>query len=368
MPEGHTVHRLARTLRQLFDGEALRVSSPQGRFTDGAALLDGRRLVAVEAWGKQLFCGFTADDPAAGVAPEADILWLRTHLGLYGAWTFATAPGAPEVAHAIGAPRLRVGEHDSRADHTLLVDHTIAVDGHAPIDRNGVVEAVRRDGGGGWDVPRPRGQVRVRVLGGAGVADLTGAAACEVISGAEKDAVTARLGPDPIRDGEPGHSAEPFVATVGRSRVTIGQLLLDQAVIAGVGNIYRAEALFRGGVDPLTPGRDVPPSSVGRMWDDLVVLMRDGARTGAIVTTRPRHRDTPGTVTPAEDGGDGGPRPPSNRRRTRQNTDGNPDAVPADQAFYVYHRDGLPCRVCGDAVLVDRLAGRNLFWCGTCQS
>jgi formamidopyrimidine-DNA glycosylase len=42
--------------------------------------------------------------------------------------------------------------------------------------------------------------------------------------------------------------------------------------------------------------------------------------------------------------------------------------VPADQAFYVYHRDGLPCRVCGTPVLVKELAGRNLFWCDACQT
>src|SRR5690606_12543863 len=158
----------------------------------------------------------------------------------------------------------------------------------------------------------------------------------------------ARLGPDPIRDDA---DAAAFVAAVGRSRVTIGQQLMDQAVVAGVGNIYRAEALFRAGVDPLRPGRDVPEAVVRAIWDDLVVLMRDGAEHGANVTTRPEHRTGE----------------PVGRRRTRQNTDGNPDAVPADQAFYVYHRDGLPCRVCGTPVLVKELAGRNLFWCPTCQ-
>jgi endonuclease VIII len=143
------------------------------------------------------------------------------------------------------------------------------------------------------------------------------------------------------------------VARVGRSRVTIGQQLMDQAVVAGVGNIYRAEALFRAGVDPLRPGRDVPAAAVRAIWDDLVVLMCDGADRGAIVTTRPEDR--------VPDGGAAGP------GRTRQNTDGTPGAVPSDEAFYVYHRDGLPCRQCGAPVLVKELAGRNLFWCGVCQ-
>ncbi|GHH75289.1 Fpg/Nei family DNA glycosylase [Promicromonospora soli] len=319
MPEGHTVHRLARTFASLFAGPALRVSSPQGRFADGAAVLDGRRLVASQAWGKQLFLGFEGD------------LWLRTHLGLYGAWTFAGAPDAPEVVHAIGAPRKRIGERE-----TTVVPS--------------VVDPTTEGSTGGWLVPSPRGQVRVRLLGDHAVADLTGPTACEVITAEEKTAVEARLGPDPIRDDA---DADVFVARVGRSRVTIGQQLMDQAVVAGVGNIYRAEALFRAGVDPLRPGRDVPAVAVRAIWDDLVVLMRDGADRGAIVTTRPEDR--------VPDGGAAGP------GRTRQNTDGTPGAVPSDEAFYVYHRDGLPCRRCGAPVLAKELAGRNLFWCGVCQ-
>ncbi|GAA2219953.1 formamidopyrimidine-DNA glycosylase [Promicromonospora sukumoe] len=359
MPEGHTVHRLARTFEALYAGQVLRVSSPQGRFADGAGVLDGRRLVASEAWGKQLFLGFVpadvSDAQVPGVTCASDTLWLRTHLGLYGAWTFAGAPDAPEVAHAIGAPRRRIGERDSVPSSS---------DAPAAASATPDVSDVQVPGGtcasDTWEVPEPRGQVRVRLLGAHAVADLTGPTACEVITADEKRAVEARLGPDPIRDdGDPAD----FVARVGRSRVTIGQQLMDQAVVAGVGNIYRAEALFRAGVDPLRPGRDVPAATVRAMWDDLVVLMRDGAEHGAIVTTRPEDRGA-GRV----GADDAGPVPDVGRGRTRQNTDGSPGAVPSDQAFYVYHRDGLPCRVCGTPVLVKGLAGRNLFWCGVCQT
>ncbi|WP_454853570.1 Fpg/Nei family DNA glycosylase [Promicromonospora soli] len=360
MPEGHTVHRLARTFASLYSGQALRVSSPQGRFADGAAVLDGRRLVASEAWGKQLFLGFApadvSDPQVTGVTSGSDTLWLRTHLGLYGAWTFAGAPDAPEVAHAIGAPRRRIGERE-----------TTAPAGPSSPSEGSTSES--STGGAEWIVPEPRGQVRVRLLGDHAVADLTGPTACEVITAEEKTAVEARLGPDPIRDDG---DVDAFAAAVGRSRVTIGQQLMDQAVVAGVGNIYRAEALFRAGVDPLRPGRDLPAATVRAIWDDLVTLMRDGAARGAIVTTSPDHRD--GSVTRRERGygrdqGSGEHKPVvDGRRRTRQNTDGAPDAVPADQAFYVYHRDGLPCRVCGTPVLVKELAGRNLFWCDTCQT
>ncbi len=364
MPEGHTVHRLARTFASLYAGQALRVTSPQERFADGAAVLSGRRLVASEAWGKQLFLGFApagvSDAGTTGVIPGPDTLWLRTHLGLYGAWTFAGAPDAPEVAHAIGAPRRRIGERES-----------VPI---PPSDGSDAQVTPVTPTSDTWEVPEPRGQVRVRLLGAHAVADLTGPTACEVITAEEKTAVEARLGPDPIRDDG---DADTFVARVGRSRVTIGQQLMDQAVVAGVGNIYRAEALFRAGVDPLRPGRDVPGAVVRAIWDDLVVLMRDGADRGAIVTTRPEDRESrqagplDGVRTPGDTGplAETGPRPPSDGRgRTRQNTDGSSGAVPSDQAFYVYHRDGLPCRVCGSPVLVKELAGRNLFWCGTCQT
>ncbi|MCK9795728.1 Fpg/Nei family DNA glycosylase [Isoptericola sp. 4D.3] len=336
MPEGHTVHRLARALDALFGGQVLAVSSPQGRFAGGAALLDGHRMVTAEAWGKQLFCAF-----APGGSHD-DVRWLRVHLGLYGAWTFA-GDGSADVVHAIGAPRRRIGERESTPDE----------DAPGP-----------DAGAGAWVPPAPRGAVRLRLVGAHAVADLTGPTACEVLTGAEKAAVEARLGPDPIRAGSrTPHEDAPwgeddgdaprtaFVERVRRSRVPVGQQLMDQAVIAGVGNIYRAEALFRAGVDPLRPGRDVPAAALAAIWDDLVVLMRDGAATGAIVTTRPEHR--------VPDGGGG--------RVTRQNTDGDADAVPRDASFYVYHRDGLPCRVCGAPVLTKELAGRNLFWCGACQ-
>lgn len=333
MPEGHTVHRLASTFDDLFHGRALTVSSPQGRFAAGAARLDGRVLVASEAWGKQMFLGLAERD----VDPSADdVRWLRVHLGLYGAWTFAGDPGS-DVVHAIGAPRRRVGETE-RAESTTVGD------AH----------------GGPWAPPAPRGQVRVRIASQHACADLTGPTACEVVTRAEKDAVQARLGPDPLRaDADP----ERFVAALTRSRSSVALLLMNQEVLAGVGNIYRAESLFRARLAPTTPGTGVPREVALALWTDLVGLLHDGVRVGAIVTTRPEDRGTvPGAVHE--------PAGPGNRarRRTRQNTDGLPGAVRTEDAFYVYHRDGLPCRVCGTAIALTELAGRKLYWCPRCQA
>ena len=104
MPEGHSVHRLARQFGDVFSGERLAVSSPQGRFVHGAALLDGHTLTGSAAHGKHLFLEF-----------EHGLL-LHVHLGLYGAWDFggdARLPGrvqhrcAPQGGGAGGLRRRR---------------------------------------------------------------------------------------------------------------------------------------------------------------------------------------------------------------------------------------------------------------------
>lgn len=336
MPEGHTVHRLAHAFDELFGGHEVAVTSPQGRFTDGAALLHGRTLVGTEAHGKQLFLAF-----AAGPGSD-DVRWLRVHLGLYGSWTFA-GDSSFRAPHAIGAPRRRVAEEETAL--AVSPDEAFEDDGVANLATglagapSGASPAWRvpapsglagapSDDAPAWRVPAPRGAVRVRLLGEHGVADLTGPTACEVVTGEEKAAVHARLGPDPLRaDGDP----EVFVRGVRARRRAVGELLMDQAVIAGVGNIYRAEALYRARVHPRRLGRDVPAARLRTMWADLAVLMADGVATGRIVTTRPEDRHEP------------------------------------EDRWYVYHRSGLPCLVCGTRVTEAEMAGRRVFWCPRCQ-
>ena len=113
---------------------------------------------------------------------------------------------------------------------------------------------------------------------------------------------------------------------------------MDQSVLAGVGNVYRAEILFRHGIHPHLPGRELDPRVWAEVWADLVVLMQAGVRSGRIITTRPVDRER-----------SSGP-----ARRT--------------DAHYVYRRTGLPCRVCGTPVRQALLVARNLFWCPTCQA
>ncbi len=311
MPEGHSLHRLARALRRSFQGQRLDVTSPQGRFAAGAALLDGAVLTASEAWGKHLFLGFA---PGAGRRPER---WLHVHLGLYGAWTFA---GDAQFAgpHAIGAPRVRLGESESAV---------VAAD-------SGVVDSDLETNdaeSGRYVPPPPRGQVRVRLVGDHGVADLTGPTRCEVLDPAGKLRVIDGLGPDPIRPDPGDRGREVFVENVRRSRTPVGTALMDQSVLAGVGNIYRAELLFRHGLNPWTPGQLVPAETLRALWADAVVLMRKGASTGQLTTMDPAHR------------------------RTREDT------------RYTYHRDGRGCLLCETPIVVGEMAGRRVYWCPSCQ-
>lgn len=273
MPEGHTLHRLAGELTATFGGRAVRVSSPQGRFADSAALLDGQQLLGAEAWGKHLFVAFPGER------------FVHIHLGLYG-----------------------------------------KLDVHAAVPL----------------VPAPVGQVRLRLVAerddSLAYADLRGATACELLTIAERDAIVARSGPDPLRaDADPGRAWE----RIRRGRAPIGQLLMDQAVLAGVGNVYRAEVLFRHRIDPYRPGNTLRVGQWRAMWADLVELMAEGVRTGRIDTVRPEH-------TPEAMG-----RPP------RKDDHGG--------EVYVYRRTGMPCHVCGRAVRTAEMQNRNLFWCAHCQ-
>jgi endonuclease-8 len=273
VPEGHTLHRLATALDDAFAGHPVRVSSPQGRFADSAALLDGRVLERAESWGKHLWVHFGHDD------------LVHVHLGLYG--RFDVHRDVATVPAPVGQVRLRL-------------------------------VAVPSDGG---------------PPDGASYADLRGATACELQTPEQRLALVERLGPDPLRP-----DADPDLAwdRIRRSRAPIAGLLMDQSVVAGIGNVYRAELLYRHRVDPFRPGSSLRVGRWHAMWEDLVELMADGVRDGVIRTVRP------------EDLTD-------DERASR------------DRVSYVYRRAGEPCRVCGTRVRTRELQGRNLYWCGRCQ-
>ncbi len=188
-------------------------------------------------------------------------------------------------------------------------------------------------------VPPVVGQVRWRLSDGANTADLRGPSACALLDPPEVRTILDRLGPDPLRD-----DADPqkFIDRVLRSRAPIATLLMDQSVIAGTGNIYRAEVLFRLGIDPATPGRSIGAERAWLIWEDMVALMEMGRLRGRIDTVRPEHE------------------PEAMGRPPRVDDHGG--------EVYVYRRHGMPCWVCGSIILTKTIGGRNLFWCPTCQA
>jgi formamidopyrimidine-DNA glycosylase len=268
MPEGHTLHRLARSLADEFGGRAVISTSPQGRFAGEAAEVTGHALADAEAVGKHLFVSF--DDVLRKV---------HVHLGLAG--RFDLGSGA---------------------------------------------------------APEPAGAIRWRLEGDRGYADLRGPAACELVDAAGMATILAKVGPDPLRE-----DADPDIgwARVHGYRKSIAELLMDQRITAGVGNIFRAEVLYRHHIDPHMAGNLLRRGEWDTIWDDLVGLMHIALAAGRIDTVYPQH--TPQAM-------------------------GRPPRIDAHGGeVYVYRRAGMPCYVCGSKVRTELLGGRNLFWCARCQ-
>lgn len=254
MPEGHTIHRLARDLARDLAGQRVRVSSPQGRFV-AASSLDEEPLLGARAVGKHLFLQFPAGE-------------VHVHLGLFGRFRRRRAP-----------------------------------------------------------VPEPRGQVRMRLETAEVAWDLSGPTACEILDPDAIAALESRLGADPLAARR--RPASLWAAVSGSSR-SIGALLLDQRLFAGIGNVYRAELLFLIGVHPSTPGHALGKARFERLWALARELLARGVAENRIVTV------------------------PGATRRTRK----------AD-ALFVYRR--RRCRACGTDVVVTTSAARKLYHCPSCQ-
>ena len=213
MPEGHTIHRVARDHQKRYAGQQLAVSSPQGRFQKEAKKLDYATLDHVEAYGKHLFYWWE------------DNRVLHIHLGLYGKFRNHRTPA-----------------------------------------------------------PAPRGAVRLRVVGESHAFDLNGPTACELITSGKTSAITARLGADPLRkDADVDRAWE----RISHSRAVIGKLLLDQSIIAGVGNVYRAEALFVNQLHPERAGNSLTRDEFNALWKTIVEMLRIGVKYNRIITADP---------------------------------------------------------------------------------
>ncbi len=270
MPEGHTIHRIARDHAKLLVGRTVGVSSPQGPFAADAARIDGAVLERIEPYGKHLFYRWSTGEVG------------HVHLGLFGKF---------------------------RVQHTA-------------------------------DSPAPIGQVRMRLQVGPGpdgdgyvTVDLSGPTACSVDPPSVRTEILGRLGPDPIRRGS---KPDRMIERIQRSSRGIGDLLMDQSVVAGIGNVYRAEALFVTGIHPLRPGNELDVGVLEALWATAQRMLRRGVSDGRIVTV------------------------------SRRDLGVAPNArIPRAEATYAYKRDR--CLLCGHEIRTLDIANRRCYYCPTHQ-
>jgi endonuclease-8 len=238
-------------------GKVVTVSSPQGRFAEGASLISGRRCLAVEAYGKHLLYRFESCDV------------LHIHLGLFG---------------RIRKSKLPPG--------------------------------------------KPQGAVRVRLVSDSHVIDVNGPTICRVLAEREVVSLIERIGPDVLRaDADPDRAFDK----IARSKAPIGRLIMDQSVMAGIGNIYRSEILWRQAIHPQTPGKAIDRATFDRIWNDAKALLTIGEKRDAIITVD-------------------GASPSRSRYRERVN-------------IFSKHR----CPTCKGAIRRFEIDGRRTFVCETCQ-
>lgn len=259
MPEGHTIHRKVVDQAPLMVGRRLVASSPNGRFSSGAADLGGRLLEGLDAWGKHLFYFFEGRRV------------LHVHLGMDG--RFRHHRGPPATA-------------------------------------------------------RPPGRTTwLRASAPELTFDLSAPKVCELIDVVHQRAIVARLGPDPLRH-EDGLGA---FARVRGSGLPIGVALLDQSLVSGIGNVYRAEILYAHGMHPERPASSLDQAEWAALWATAEAMLSAGVRDRGEIRTVDRRdfkvRD---------------------RRRV-----------------YVYGQ--RLCARCGSPVRSWDLAGRVAYACETCQ-
>ncbi len=294
MPEGNEIHRWADRHNAAFAGRTLNVlPGPNHRFHD-AHMVDGKKLRRVIAVGKHLGYEF------------GDDLILHVHLGRFGDWTEGCGK-LPEPKGALRAILQRAGSSKTHRSvkgqpHNLRCQ---ADDGTQPFPAEDVQ----------W-------------------IELRGPTDCSVYDRAKWEKLLERLGPDPLGVEPKGHdNPQHFYDAVLGRKTTIAELLMDQTVLSGIGNIYRAELLFRHRVNPFTPGNEVDIKILRAIWKDSVPLLKAGMVDRRIVCTQ--RADRPSRKEPALRG----------------------------EEHYVYRRHGKPCFLCGERILHRDIAGRTLYWC-----
>lgn len=181
---------------------------------------------------------------------------------------------------AVSSPQ---GRFTTGAQHLdgLVLRHVDAYGKHLLYDF-GILLHVHLGMAGVWfrSVGPPRQSVRMRLAGSRAAWDLIAPNRCELYTDEQRRKLISRLGADPLR-----RDADPTAAfaRLQRSPLPIGAALLDQRIIAGVGNVIRNELLYELGVDPQRPAASIDRESFDRLWTRLVAVMRASAAKRKIV-------------------------------------------------------------------------------------
>lgn len=268
MPEGHTIHRMAQDHEKWFKGAEIELSSPQGRFSEGAHKLNKSTFHSASAHGKHLFHRYILQDQSSA--------FIHVHLGLYG-----------------------------RFRKRSLQDQ-------------GIVSP----------------NCRLRIKSTKNILDLSGPTCCEVLTTEEVEHKRRQLGPDPLR---PDGDVQDFIQRLSKRRIPIAAALLNQSVIAGIGNIYRAELLFKHRINPLTPAHSIKDSTAHDLWNTAKWWLALGVKTNRIITT----------------------------------TDDASSAVdlrklPKRESLMIYGKSN--CDLCHSPVEIKEIGNRKLYVCFKCQT
>ena len=148
----------------------------------------------------------------------------------------------------------------------------------------------------------------------------------------------SNLGPDHLgRDFDRGEALRRNIAS-GHQAIALS--LLDQRIVAGIGNVYKSEVLFLAAVNPFTPASAVPREILERMLDLARGLLQDNVVDGS-----------------------------SPRIQTYRNLRMSNPASEHDESLWVYGRAGKPCRKCGTPIQMKKMGieARSTYWCPTCQ-
>jgi endonuclease-8 len=192
---------------------------------------------------------------------------------------------------------------------------------------------------GTMPMPPEKGALRLRMWTKTDWVELRGATDCSIFDAEKWQALLERLGPDPLREES---DPAPAFAVIEKRKTPIGLLLMDQSVFAGIGNIFRAELLYRAKVNPERAGKAVGATELRGIWRDAKTLMRAAMIDCRIVTTKAKDRPHPRGTT--QDG-----------------------SVQDGEVHYVYRRHGKPCFVCGATIKKQDMGGRTVYWCPECQ-